>query len=82
MNGLERENNFGSIRANYQVENGALIVEHHRSLKRANEPKEKADQLLDVIGTKSRINIPSLVFKVGAESPTTVVEPAEVTTQE
>lgn len=82
LNSVQRENQFGSIRANYKVENGALVVEHHRSLKRANEPKEKAGELLDVIGTKSRLNVPSLVFKVQEGSPATVAEPAGVTTQE
>ncbi len=61
---VDRSTTFGAIRGTYQVSNGQVVVEHHRSLNRASEPKEKADELLAVIGSKSQLNIPSLVFKV------------------
>ena len=61
---VDQSSTFGAIRGTYQVREGQVVVEHHRSLNRANEPKEKADELLTVIGSKSQLNIPSLVFKV------------------
>lgn len=69
----EMENVFGTIKADYVVEKGNLGVRHHRSLKRSSQPKEKAGELLAVIGRGSRLNIPALVFKVEQETPATMV---------
>lgn len=69
----QMENVFGTIKADYVVENGGLGVRHHRSLKRASQPKEKADELLAVMGRGSRLNVPALVFKVQPQTPATTV---------
>lgn len=69
----EMQNVFGTIKANYVVDRGNVGVRHHRSLNRANEPKEKAGELLAVIGRGSRLNIPALVFTVQQETPATMV---------
>lgn len=64
MNDEKIENIFGSVSANYSVGEGTLAVDQRRVLKRASEGKEKIGELISLIGKKSKLNIPTLVFKV------------------
>jgi hypothetical protein len=61
---VSQENLFGSVTGTHTLTDGQLRVEQRRILKRSSEPKEKADELLEVTGAKSRLRIPTLVFKV------------------
>jgi hypothetical protein len=61
-------NMLGSISGTYSAGDGTVHVEQVRTLKRADAPREQADDLLSVIGRRSKLYIPTLVFKVGTET--------------
>jgi len=61
---LKLENPFGAILAAYHPQDGKLEVEQTLTLRKSSEPKESFPDLLSLIGKKSRLSIPALVFKV------------------
>jgi hypothetical protein len=63
---LSVETIFGKTEARYALSGSTLTVAQSLSLKKAFEPKEKLDDLLSITGKRSRLYIPSLVFKVGS----------------
>ena len=67
LSAVDYKNTFGTIHGTYKATPGELNITQSRTLNRASEPKEKADDLLDVTGRKSRLYIPSLVFKVNQQ---------------
>jgi len=61
---LKEENRFGSVHATYTKADGKLSVEQTLTLRKTREAKEGYDDLLALIGKKSRLSLPTLVFKV------------------
>lgn len=56
------ENVFGSVNVTYTRGAGEFSAKQVRSLKRTLQPKEKVSDLLTLVGKKSPMNIPTLVF--------------------
>lgn len=56
------ENVFGSMNVTYTRGAGEFSAKQVRSLKRTLQPKEKVGELLALVGKKSPMNIPTLVF--------------------
>jgi len=61
---FKEENHFGTIAATYHVQAGKLEAEQTLTLRSGSEPKERFPELLSLIGKKSRLSLPTLVFKV------------------
>ncbi len=64
--GVELSNEFGSIKAEYAPERGGLRATQEASLIQQLQPKEKIGDLAELIGGRSKLNIPAIVFTVGA----------------
>jgi hypothetical protein len=64
---VDFKNIFGTIHGSYKALPGELHITQSRTLNKASEPKEKADDLLAVTGRRSQLYIPSLVFKVNQQ---------------
>lgn len=64
---VQYENEFGSIKASYNVGAGECRVAQERVLKSTKESKDKINDLLAVTGRKSRLYIPTLIFQVKEE---------------
>ncbi|MBL7976618.1 MAG: transglutaminase domain-containing protein [Candidatus Kapabacteria bacterium] len=55
--------NFGNATATYSSDKNTLSVNMIRILKQSSESKEKINDLIALIGSKSKLNIPTLIFK-------------------
>jgi hypothetical protein len=60
---VEKSNTFGEVKGTYNGSSGVLEVTHHRVLRRAKSGPDKFSDLLAIMGTRSVLNVPSLVFK-------------------
>lgn len=60
---VEKSSTFGEVMGSYSVTSGALDVTHQRVLRRGASGPEKFSELLAIIGSRSVLNVPSLVFK-------------------
>ncbi len=58
------ENLFGAISATYTATPGEFRIEQARTLRHADEPATKFDELLQIIGKRSRLHVPTLIFAV------------------
>jgi hypothetical protein len=64
---VEKSNMYGEVKGSYALSDGMLDVTHHRVLRRGTSGPEKFSDLLAIIGTRSVLNVPSLVFKRSTE---------------
>lgn len=64
LNNSQDSSSFGSVGAIYSTDTNTLSINMERLLKPASEPKEKIQNLISLIGSKSKLNIPTLVFKI------------------
>jgi len=60
---VEKSSIFGEVKGSYNVTGGAIDVTHQRVLRREASGPDKFSELLAIIGTRSVLNVPSLVFK-------------------
>lgn len=58
------ENNFGSVSASYKSEAGLLSIRQQRTLRRISDSRDKYANLLAIIGTRSVLSVPTIVFSV------------------
>lgn len=58
------ENSFGSVSASYKAESGQLDVHQQRTLHRTSSSRDKYADLLAIIGTRSVLSVPTIVFSV------------------
>lgn len=58
------ENQFGLIKATYSNSAGQFKIEQERMLNHSDEPATKFDDLLKIIGKRSQLYIPTLIFAV------------------
>lgn len=61
---LKEENRFGAIQATYVVRDGKLEAQQSVTLRKSSESKEGFPDLLALVGKKSRLSLPTLVFGV------------------
>jgi hypothetical protein len=64
---LEYENDFGRIRAEYEVSEGLLSVSQTRILNRCSAPKDKINDLLKLTGRTSNMYLPTIIFRSNSE---------------
>lgn len=64
VDAVSYENQFGSIKADYATTPGQFKIEQERMLNHSDEPASKFDELLKIIGKRSRLYVPTLVFSV------------------
>ncbi|MGE3800637.1 MAG: hypothetical protein AB7H80_06420 [Candidatus Kapaibacterium sp.] len=60
----EEKTSLGEVLATYSHTPGQLSVEYRRLLKRAERPASDYSELLTLIGTHSRLTLPTLIFSV------------------
>lgn len=61
---FQLENHFGKIAGTYTSNAQRLQVQQTLTLNRCSEPKERIEELLELTGNRSKLHIPTLVFKV------------------
>jgi hypothetical protein len=61
---FQQENRFGRTTATYASGDGQFRVQQALTLKKCDEPKERIEELLELTGNRSKLHIPTLVFKV------------------
>ena len=66
LNNLSYSNLFGEIQAEYKNQN-PLKIEQQVLLEKTKQPKEKITELLEIMGEKNKLNIPTLIFDVKQE---------------
>jgi hypothetical protein len=59
------ENDFGSIKGEYELTTGVISARQQVNLKRIYAEKTRISELADLIGGRSQIEIPTLIFKPG-----------------
>ncbi|MEJ2050889.1 MAG: hypothetical protein P8Y60_13825, partial [Calditrichota bacterium] len=64
LKNIEFQNIFGRIYGEYHISSGQLIANQQRQLVRSDAPKEKISELLELTGEKSRLAIPTIVFRI------------------
>ena len=57
-------NLFGSVKAEYSFNKNAVNVYQERLLIPNSQPKEKVGELIEVSGDRSKLSIPTLIFKI------------------
>lgn len=57
------ENSFGKINGHYDVGSGTLKVTQQQKLKKCSAPKEKIMDFIEISGSKSKLAIPTIIFK-------------------
>jgi len=61
---FQLENRFGKIAGVYKSSEQRLQVQQSLTLKKCFEPKERIEELLELTGNRSKLHVPTLVFKV------------------
>ena len=67
FNDVQHENLFGSLTGTYTVRPGEISIHQRVSLNRALEGKETIVQLQELLGERSKLQIPTIVFSVPPE---------------
>jgi hypothetical protein len=62
--GFKAENRFGKVESVIVADAKGLVVTQSLDLQKAEAPKEKFGELLDLVGRRSRLSLKTLVFKV------------------
>jgi len=61
---LNFSNLFGSVKAEYFVEKNIVSVFQERLLEPNSQTKDKIDELIEISGDRSKLSIPTLIFKI------------------
>lgn len=61
---VSEKNRFGEISASYSYAEGVLTVEHTRRLQRSDGTAAEAGELQAIVGKRSKLNVPTLIFRV------------------
>lgn len=65
LKSVDFANDFGELKVSYKDKGAETEITMERMLKRANEPAERWDDLMEIIGSRSRhLNVPALIFAV------------------
>ncbi len=67
LENINFENLFGSIVGHYEMKRGELRVFQNRKLIKCYEPKEKISDLIEITGNRSKLAIPTIVFRITDE---------------
>ena len=60
---LKVDNEFGFTKGEYKISEGNIAFDETSKLHQCFKPKEKISDLLDIIGSSSKFNIPDIIFK-------------------
>ncbi len=62
---VDFDNDFGGLKVSYKDRGAETVITMERMLRRVNEPAERWDDLMEIIGSRSRhLNVPALIFAV------------------
>jgi hypothetical protein len=65
LNDVDYKNEFGEVESRFDLSDGKIKAEQQQYLKKSSEPKEKFNELKEILGSNSKISIPAIVFEVG-----------------
>lgn len=63
---VEFENDFGAVQSTNELTPGQITAKHRVSLRESKRPASEMSSLLDLIGSNSKLSIPTLVFQSGS----------------
>jgi hypothetical protein len=68
LNDVSYENLLGSLEGTYSLRPGELSVRQHVNLNRSLESREKFVELQELLGSRSKLQIPTIIFSVPEEA--------------